>query len=93
MKISKTIMVIGVVILILIPATLAKELNITRCRYVTIVFKHNNDVITTRVRLIRLRKTYSRQFTIPKEIREKYNIKPGDEIEILEIKKGERSAV
>jgi SpoVT / AbrB like domain. len=37
------------------------------------------------VRLLRTRHTDSRQFTIPKEVREKYGIKPGDYIEILSI--------
>ncbi|MCG2880237.1 MAG: AbrB/MazE/SpoVT family DNA-binding domain-containing protein, partial [Vulcanisaeta sp.] len=30
--------------------------------------------------------TDSRQFTIPREVREKYGIKPGDEVEILDIR-------
>jgi AbrB family looped-hinge helix DNA binding protein len=37
------------------------------------------------VKLLRTKHTDSRQFTIPREVREAYGIKPGDEVEIINI--------
>jgi hypothetical protein len=42
--------------------------------------------VLKRVKLLRPRGTLARQFTIPREVREKYGIKPLDEVVILEIK-------
>ena len=39
--------------------------------------------------LLRTRHTASRQFIIPREIREKYGIRPLDEIEIIDMKTGD----
>ncbi|GAB6943788.1 AbrB/MazE/SpoVT family DNA-binding domain-containing protein [Vulcanisaeta sp. JCM 14467] len=72
---------------VLLPAMLVRVLNIEHLRYANIVIRYDGNVITLdRVLLLRARHTASRQFTIPKEVREKYGIKPFDEIEILSIK-------
>ncbi|MFP3310642.1 MAG: AbrB/MazE/SpoVT family DNA-binding domain-containing protein [Caldivirga sp.] len=71
---------------VLIPASLVRALEITNLRYVNVTFRYNDARETIRgVRLLRTRHTDSRQFTIPKEVREKHGIKPGDYIEILSI--------
>jgi len=73
---------------VLIPAKLVRTLGISSWRYADIVIKYNDQIITIKnARLLRTRHTDSRQFTIPKEIREKYGIRPGDEIEVLEIRR------
>ena len=39
------------------------------------------------VKLLKTRHTDSRQFTIPKDIRDKYDIRPGDKITIIEVRR------
>jgi AbrB family looped-hinge helix DNA binding protein len=74
---------------VLIPAKLVRALRIAGARYTDVVIKYGGDIIELRgVRLLRTRHTASRQFMIPKDVREKYGIKPGDEVEILDIKVG-----
>ncbi len=73
---------------VLIPAKLVRALKITDLRYARVKFrvvKNGAIVELPRVKLLRTRNTDSRQFTIPKEVREKYDIKPNDEVEVLEI--------
>ena len=73
---------------VLIPAKLVRALGITEWKYADIVIKHKDNIILIKnARLLRTRHTDSRQFTIPKHIREQYGIKPGDEIEVLEIRR------
>ncbi len=73
---------------VLIPAKLVRTLGISNWRYADIIIKHGENIITIKnARLLRTRHTDSRQFTIPKEIRDRYGIKPGDEIEVLEIRR------
>ncbi len=73
---------------VLIPAKLVRTLGITNWKYADIVIKHGENVIVIKnAKLLRTRHTDSRQFTIPKHIREQYGIKPGDEIEVLEIRR------
>ncbi|ADN49645.1 AbrB/MazE/SpoVT family DNA-binding domain-containing protein [Vulcanisaeta distributa] len=72
---------------VLLPAKLIKMLGIEWARYADITIKHNDRIITLRrVALLRTRHTASRQFTIPKEIREKYGIMPLDDVEIISIR-------
>ena len=72
---------------VLIPASLVRALGIEWARYASIVMRYGGKTIELRkVQLLRPRRAASRQFTIPKEVREKYGIKPFDEIEILSIK-------
>ncbi|MFP3492148.1 MAG: AbrB/MazE/SpoVT family DNA-binding domain-containing protein, partial [Vulcanisaeta sp.] len=48
---------------------------------------HGGKVIEIRgVRLLRNRRAMSRQFTIPREVRDRYGIRPLDEIEIVSVK-------
>ncbi|WP_054842542.1 AbrB/MazE/SpoVT family DNA-binding domain-containing protein [Vulcanisaeta distributa] len=71
---------------VLIPASLVKALNIENVTYANITIEYFGQEITLeKVKLLRTRNTASRQFTIPKEIREKYGIKPLDEIKIKSI--------
>ncbi|GEM_PF-222615 len=78
---------------VLIPAKLVRSLGITNWKYADIVIRYgNNTIVIKNAKLLRTRHTDSRQFTIPKEIREKYGIKPGDEIEVLEIRKPSESS-
>lgn len=71
---------------VLIPASLIKILGISNIKYANVTFIFNGmRIIIVGVKLLRTKHTNSRQFTIPKEIREKYGIKPGNEIEIVEI--------
>ncbi len=73
---------------VLIPAKLVRTLGISNWRYADIVIRYNEQLIIIKnARLLRTRHTDSRQFTIPKEIREKYGIKPGDEIEVVDIRR------
>ncbi|GAB6945196.1 hypothetical protein JCM14467A_19780 [Vulcanisaeta sp. JCM 14467] len=48
-------------------------------------FFPGQEIMLERVKLLRTRNTASRQFTIPREVREKYGIKPLDEIEVIGI--------
>ncbi len=72
---------------VLLPAMLVRALGFENAKYADIVIRFGNEVIEVRnAKLLRTRHTSARQFTIPREIRERYGIKPLDEIEILEIK-------
>ncbi len=72
---------------VLIPASLVRALGISGLRYAIITISYNGVQITLRgVKLLRTRHTDSRQFTIPKDVREAYGIRPGDEVEIIDIK-------
>ncbi|ADN51764.1 AbrB/MazE/SpoVT family DNA-binding domain-containing protein [Vulcanisaeta distributa] len=72
---------------VLIPASLVKALNIENVAYANITIKYRGlEIEIPQVRLLRTRNTASRQFTIPKEVREKYGISPLDEVEVLDIK-------
>ncbi|WP_054843996.1 AbrB/MazE/SpoVT family DNA-binding domain-containing protein [Vulcanisaeta souniana] len=73
---------------VLIPASLVKALNIENALYanITIEYRGGLEIEIPQVRLLRTRNTASRQFTIPKEVREKYGISPLDEVEVLDIK-------
>ncbi len=73
---------------VLLPASLVRLLNMVHVRYVDMVIQHKGDRIELHgVKLLRTRHTDSRQFTIPKEIRDKFRIQPGDKIVIVEIHK------
>ena len=72
---------------VLIPASLVRVLGISGLKYAVITISYNGVSITIKgVKLLRTKHTDSRQFTIPREVREAYGIKPLDEIEILDIK-------
>ncbi|BDR91914.1 AbrB/MazE/SpoVT family DNA-binding domain-containing protein [Vulcanisaeta souniana] len=72
---------------VLIPASLVRALGISGLKYAVITVSYNGIPITVKgVKLLRTRHTDSRQFTVPRKVRETYGIRPGDEIEIIEIK-------
>ncbi len=72
---------------VLLPASLVRALGFEWARYADVTIRHGDDtIVINNTKLLRTRHTASRQFTIPREIREKYGIKPLDEIEILAIK-------
>ncbi|HDH07095.1 MAG TPA: AbrB/MazE/SpoVT family DNA-binding domain-containing protein, partial [Thermoproteales archaeon] len=64
---------------VLIPAQLARKLNLKRFTYARITLRHNDRNITIKVKLIKFRNTDSLQFTILKDVRRKYGIISGDE--------------
>ncbi len=73
---------------VLIPASLVRVLNVIHVRYVDLVVEHEGIKIEIHgVKLLKTRHTDSRQFTIPKDIRDKYGIQPGDKITIIEVKR------
>ena len=72
---------------VLLPAMLVRALGIEWARYADITIRHDGRVITlSGVLLLRTKHTAGRQFTIPKEVRDKYGIRPLDEVEIIDIK-------
>lgn len=73
---------------VLLPASLVRLLNMAHVRYVDMVVEHGGRKIELRgVKLLKTRHTDSRQFTVPKEVRDKFNIRPGDELVIVEVRK------
>jgi len=70
---------------VLIPARLVRRLGIGDYRYARITLKYKGRTETIVAKLLRTRNTFSRQFTIPKNVREKLDIEPGSEVEILAI--------
>ncbi len=54
--------------------------------FANVVIKYGDNVISINgVKLLRNKRASSRQFTIPREVREAYGIKPLDDIEIVSI--------
>lgn len=71
---------------VLLPAQLVRNLGFQNAEYAKITLEYKgNTIILDRVKLLRTRHTDSRQFTIPKNVREKFNIKPGDTIKVVSI--------
>jgi bifunctional DNA-binding transcriptional regulator/antitoxin component of YhaV-PrlF toxin-antitoxin module len=72
---------------VLLPASLIKALGIEGAMYADVVIKYGDKVIEVRnAKLLRTRHTSARQFTIPREVREKYGVGPLDEVEIVQVK-------
>jgi len=71
---------------VLIPAKLVRSLGIEGAKRARVTFEYEGAVETVEVNLLKTRYTSSRQFTIPKEVRAKLNLKPDDEIRIIDIK-------
>ncbi|BDR90969.1 AbrB/MazE/SpoVT family DNA-binding domain-containing protein [Vulcanisaeta souniana] len=72
---------------VLIPAKLVRALGIDWVRYADITIKYNDRIIELRnVLLLRTRHTASRQFTIPREVREEFGVRPLDEVEVISIR-------
>ncbi len=72
---------------VLLPASLVRALGIEGADYADVIIKYGDKVIEVRnAKLLRTRHTASRQFTIPREVREKYGVGPLDEVEIVQVK-------
>ncbi|WP_054857897.1 AbrB/MazE/SpoVT family DNA-binding domain-containing protein [Vulcanisaeta sp. JCM 16159] len=68
---------------VLIPANLIRSLALDKVKYADIIIEYNGQRIKlSNVKLLKTKHTMSRQFTIPREVREKYGIKPFDEVVI-----------
>jgi len=71
---------------VLVPAQLVRSLGIQGATYAKIIMRiKDKEVVLDKVKLLRTKHTDSRQFTIPKSIRDKFEVKPGDKIQILNI--------
>ncbi|GAB6945831.1 AbrB/MazE/SpoVT family DNA-binding domain-containing protein [Vulcanisaeta sp. JCM 14467] len=71
---------------VLVPANLVRSLGLDKVKYVDVIIEYNGYKIQiNNVKLLKTKHTASRQFTIPKEVREKFGIKPLDEVIILMI--------
>ncbi|MCD6368582.1 MAG: AbrB/MazE/SpoVT family DNA-binding domain-containing protein [Thermoproteales archaeon] len=71
---------------VLIPAQLIRKLKLENYNYANISIEYKGNRI--QIKHARLNRTYltaSRQFTIPKNIREKYGIKGGDQVTVFKI--------
>jgi len=68
-----------------VPARLVRKLGIQNLRYAVVRIRIQDSVYTLHVKLLRTKYTDSRQFTIPKEIREKHGLSTNSEVEILDI--------
>ncbi len=72
---------------VLIPSELVKLLGIEGSLFANVIIRHGGRIISINgVKLLRNGHAMSRQFTIPREVRERFGINPLDEIEILDIK-------
>jgi len=72
---------------VLIPATLVRRLKLWGASYAQITLSYKGKRITiNKAKLLRTKHTYSRQFTLPKRVRRESGIRPGDVLEILDIK-------
>ena len=72
---------------VLLPASLVRALGIEGADYADVIIKYGDKVIEVRnAKLLRTRRTASRQFTIPREVREEYGVGPLDEVEIVQVK-------
>jgi len=77
---------------VLLPANLVRSLNLQNVAQVDIRLKYKDEEVELKnVKLLRTRHTDSRQFTIPKGVRMRLGIKPGDEVEILDVRPSESS--
>ncbi len=72
---------------VLLPANLVRALGIEGADYADVIIRFNDKLIEIRnVKLLRTRHTASRQFTIPREVREEYGVGPLDEVEIVQVR-------
>ena len=72
---------------VLLPAGLVRALGIEGADYADVIIRFNGKLIEIRdAKLLRNRRAVSRQFTIPREVREKYGVGPLDEVEIVQVK-------
>ncbi len=70
---------------LLIPAKLVKALNIAESRYILVTIRSSRGEATFKAKLLKTRKTHSRQFTVPKQLRDELNIKGGDVVSVIRL--------
>lgn len=70
---------------VLIPAELVRTLGLQNARIACIMLEYKSVDITFNAELLKTRHTDSRQFTIPKSIRDKYGITPGAKVKVKKI--------
>lgn len=70
---------------VLIPARLVRKLGLQDLKFAVVKIRVEGNEHVLRVRLLRTRYTDSRQFTIPKELREKYKLKAGAIIDVIDV--------
>ncbi|RLE64907.1 MAG: AbrB/MazE/SpoVT family DNA-binding domain-containing protein, partial [Thermoprotei archaeon] len=64
---------------VLIPAKLIKSLGIEEATYASLkILYKGNEISIERAKLLRTRHTASRQFTVPRDLRVEFKMKPGD---------------
>ena len=68
---------------VLLPAMLVRALGIEGWRYAKITIEYRGFRTGFLAKLLRTRSTASRQFTIPREVREAYGIKPLDTVRVI----------
>lgn len=72
---------------VLIPAQLVRSLGIQGAERARVTLEFKGERATVEVKLLRTKYTDSRQFTIPKEVRLRLGLKPGDIIKVLKIER------
>ncbi|RLF06647.1 MAG: AbrB/MazE/SpoVT family DNA-binding domain-containing protein [Thermoprotei archaeon] len=70
---------------VLIPASLVRALGLRNARAVRVTLEYGGEEFSLEARLLRTRYTDSRQFTIPRSIREKYGVFPGAVVKVKKI--------
>ena len=71
---------------VLVPAQLVRSLGIQGATYARITMRFKGrEIVLDKVKLLRTKHTDSRQFTIPKSVRDEFEIRPGDKIQIVGI--------
>lgn len=70
---------------VLIPASLVRSLKLQEAYSALVTLEYGGIEFTLKVKLLKTRRTDSRQFTIPREVREKYDILPGSRIKVKRI--------
>ncbi len=71
---------------VLVPASLVRKLGFQDVLEAQVTIRYAGLEYTFVTKLLKTKYTDSRQFTVPKELREKMQIPPGAEIEVVDIK-------
>ncbi|UNQ72533.1 AbrB/MazE/SpoVT family DNA-binding domain-containing protein [Infirmifilum sp. NZ] len=71
---------------VLVPASLVRKLGLRDVVEAQVTIRYAGLEHTFTARLLKTKYTDSRQFTLPKELREKLSIPPGAEVEVVSIK-------
>ncbi|RLE70496.1 MAG: AbrB/MazE/SpoVT family DNA-binding domain-containing protein [Thermoprotei archaeon] len=70
---------------VLVPASLVRALGLREARRARVTLEYEGTEFSIDVKLLRTRYTDSRQFTIPREARERYGLKPGLTVKVKKI--------